>query len=414
MRKVKIYIFCVVCFWGIYPLHAAVVQVGEAKTIQTLREAIMRCKHGDTILVFPGLYREGNIVIDKSIHLIGIDLPVLDGILKYEILTIIAANVEVLGFCFQNSGYSSMQEYAGIRVVNTKQVQIENNFFSNNYFGIYIQSSTHCYIKNNRIIAAGKKEQQAGNGIHCWKSDSLQIIHNTITGHRDGIYMEFVTQSVIWRNNSFGNLRYGLHFMFSHHNMFVTNLFQQNGAGVAVMYSKHVSMYNNFFENNKGDAAYGMLLKEMTDCEINGNNFVSNTTAIYMDGASRMKIVRNGFLQNGWGLRIQASCMDNVLEENNFIGNSFDVATNGTTVLNVFEHNYWDAYRGYDLNKDQTGDIPYRPLSIFSMIAERTPAAMLLFQSFITTLLDQSEKIFPSVTPEIFRDERPAMRPHNL
>ena len=57
-------------------------------------------------------------------------------------------------------------------------------------------------IKNNRLTAYKTEEQQSGNGIHCWKSDSMRIIGNTIQGHRDGIYFEFVTNSIIWRNDS--------------------------------------------------------------------------------------------------------------------------------------------------------------------------------------------------------------------
>ncbi|MEZ5029370.1 MAG: hypothetical protein R2765_11380 [Ferruginibacter sp.] len=32
------------------------------------------------------------------------------------------------------------------------------------------------------------------------KSDSLRILGNNIIGHRDGIYFEFVKNSIIWRN----------------------------------------------------------------------------------------------------------------------------------------------------------------------------------------------------------------------
>jgi nitrous oxidase accessory protein NosD len=48
--------------------------------------------------------------------------------------------------------------------------------------------SKNCIIKNNRITAYGVEEQQIGNGIHCWKSDSLQIIGNTV----QVIEMEFI------------------------------------------------------------------------------------------------------------------------------------------------------------------------------------------------------------------------------
>lgn len=74
--------------------------------------------------------------------------------------------------------------------------------------------------------------------------------------------------------------------------------------------------------------------------------------------------------------------------------NTFDVGTNGSLVLNNFDGNYWDKYEGYDLNKDKIGDIPYRPVSLFSMILEKIPPAMMLFRSFMVTLLDKTRKLF--------------------
>jgi nitrous oxidase accessory protein len=118
---------------------------------------------------------------------------------------------------------------------------------------------------------------------------------------------------------------------------------------------------------------------------------------------------RNVFENNGWALKIQASCADVILEYNNFTGNTFDVGTKGSLVLNQFKNNYWDKYEGYDLNKDKIGDIPYRPVSMYSMIVEKYPPAMILFRSFITTLLDKTEKILPSLTPENLKDNSPMM-----
>jgi nitrous oxidase accessory protein len=265
-------------------------------------------------------------------------------------------------------------------------------------------------VKNNVIVAFKKNENQIGNGIHCWKSDSLLIIGNTVKGHRDGIYLEFVTKSVIWRNIAYNNIRYGLHFMFSHEDAYFCNVFRNNGAGVAVMFTRKVTMMNNTFEQNWGDATYGLLLKEISDCYLAGNRFIYNTTGIFMEGANRFLAEKNDFAHNGWGMKIMASCMDNVLKDNNFISNTFDVSTNGTTVLNKFSGNYWDKYVGYDLNRDGTGDVPFRPLSMFSVITESNGAAMLLYRSFIITLLDKSEKIFPTLTPENFTDDSPRMK----
>ena len=243
-----------------------------------------------------------------------------------------------------------------------------------------------------------------------WLRDFFFFFY-TIKGHRDGIYFEFVSGSVIWNNISANNIRYGLHFMFSNNDIYINNFFKNNGAGVAVMFSKHVSMFNNTFIENWGDAAYGLMLKEISDGYISGNKFFNNTSGIYMEGASRMIVEKNIFDGNGWGMKIQASCLDNLINKNNFISNTFDVSTNGTLVENKFENNYWDKYDGYDLNKDGVGDVHFHPLSLFSVIVERNPPAMILFRSFMVNLLDKSEKLIPSLTPDNFIDEKPLMRP---
>ncbi len=388
--------------------------IGTAYEHKSLSATLRLVSDGDSVIVHGGHFLEGNIVVDKSITLIGKDWPVLDGEKKYEVVSITADHVLMTGFKIQNSGYASLDDPCGIKVYDSRYVTITGNMLHDNFFAIYLQYSQHCIISHNTIQAFGKEEQRIGNGIHCWKSDSLQIIANTISGHRDGIYFEFVTGSVIWRNISEKNIRYGLHFMFSNDDAYITNVFRNNGAGVAVMFTKNVKMFNNTFEDNWGDAAYGLLLKEISDSYIFNNRFRGNTAGILMEGTNRILVEKNIFRDNGWGMKIQASCMDNIIRLNNFIRNTFDVSTNGSLVLNTFSGNYWDKYEGYDLNKDGTGDVPYRPLSLFSVIVERNPPAMLLYRSFIVSLLDRSEKIIPTLTPDNFIDETPAMHPVQL
>jgi len=130
-----------------------------------------------------------------------------------------------------------------------------------------------------------------------------------------------------------------------------------------------------------------------------------------MEGTSRIVVEKNHLNDNGWGMRIQASCMDNLIQYNVFSNNTFDVSTNGSLVLNVFKKNYWDKYDGYDLNRDNIGDVPFHPLSLFSVIAESSPSAMLLYRSFIVSVLDQTERILPSLTPDEFVDLEPLMKP---
>jgi nitrous oxidase accessory protein len=411
MRNLIPILFFVVSSLPVIQANGSVLHAGKNEKITSIKQAIAIAENGDTIIVAAGAYHEQNILIDKAICLIGKDKPVIDGDNKFEIITVKASNVCIEGFVIRNAGFSSLHELAGIKLLNCRSVTIKNNSFQHVYFGVYIQGAINCTIRDNELTSNGGAETTSGDGIHCWKSDSLQIIHNNIHQFRDGIYLEFVTGSVIWRNTSEKNVRYGLHFMSAHNNAYITNIFRHNGAGVAVMYTHGVKMFNNFFEENTGDAAFGLLLKEITDSNISGNHFISNTSGIFMEGGNRILMQRNLFKNNGWALKIEANCSDVNVAQNNYISNTFDVSTNGSLVLNTFNNNYWDKYEGYDINKDNIGDVPYRPVSMYSMLVEQNPTLMMLYRSFITALMDKSEKVIPSLIPEALKDNEPLMKP---
>jgi len=393
---------------------ALTIRVGPNEAVKSISKAIALAQPGDTLSIQPGTYREGNIILEKSIAIIGVDYPVLDGENKYEILTIHANKVIIQGLKFINTGIASINDLAAIKVLESSGLKILNNKFENTFFGIYLASSSQIWIENNELKAEAEAEHQIGNGIHLWKCEFITIHGNKIQGHRDGIYFEFVTNSLITNNYSEGNLRYGLHFMFSNNDEYRNNTFINNGAGVAVMYTKGVKMINNTFEHNWGSSSYGLLLKDIRDSYVTGNIFIKNSVGIFMEGSSRIELKRNIFSENGYAVRLQASCDDNVFEQNNFSGNTFDLVTNGSLVLNTINHNYWDRYEGYDLNRDNIGDVPYRPVSLYGTIIERMPTAVLLWRSFFVFLIDRAEKAMPAITPENLKDNSPSMKPHDL
>jgi nitrous oxidase accessory protein len=385
--------------------------VGAGQAITTLKSAIQLAMDHDSILLKNGIYKEGNIILVKSLSIIGEGHAVLDGESKYEILTISGKNIVIKNIRFQNAGYSALNDYASIKLIDASYITIESNTILNSYFAIHLANSSFCNIRNNIITGSPRSEQLTGNGIHLWKCDHAVIENNCIKGHRDGIYFEFVTESLIQNNLSEKNIRYGLHFMFSHGDHYVHNIFRNNGAGVAVMYSHKVTMEKNRFESNWGPSAYGILLKEISDSRITNNTFSKNTVGIFMEGSSRMDIQQNSFNNNGWALKVQASCDDNRFIHNNFRGNSFDVATNGSISLNTFSNNYWDKYEGYDLNRDGTGDIPYHPVSLYAMVVGENPTTLMLMRSFMVSLMDKAEKAIPGLTPANLVDNEPSMKP---
>lgn len=391
---------------------AAVIKIRPGAN--SIRNAISTARNGDTLLLQKGMYMEHDIIIPKKLTIRGEGMPVIDAENKYQAFIITADSVTIEGLQVQNTGRSSITDMAGIKVMDAKHVTIRNNRLLNNTYGIYLQNATGCHVTGNTIRSAAVSEINSGNGIHAWKCGQLQISGNTISGHRDGIYFEFVSDSHITANTSFNNMRYGLHFMFSHNNSYTKNIFSNNGAGVAVMYSRGVIMQDNEFVHNWGDAAYGLLLKEISDSRIEHNRFIKNTVGIHMESTTRITTSRNLFQDNGWAMRVQASCSGGTFTANNFIGNSFDVATNGTMMLSIFNNNYWDKYDGYDLNKDNTGDVPYYPVSIYSVITEKIPSAMILYRSLLADIMISVEKAMPSMIPDNLKDDHPLMKKINL
>lgn len=407
MPKQILSIFLIVnCFFLSLKANTIIVESGK----MTIHEAISQSSDFDTVLVKNGYFKENQLVVTKPLIIIGENFPVVDANFENEIFTIKSNKVIIQGFHFINIGKTATIDWAAVKVLEAEDVQVIGNHIERGYFGIYLSACRKCTVYGNLIMGNPSEEQNTGNGVHAWKCDSISIQNNQVEGHRDGVYFEFVTNSWINTNLCTKNIRYGLHFMFSHNNAYEFNTFKNNGAGVAVMYTKKMTMKNNHFDENLGAAAYGLLLKDISDSYIEGNTFNKNTAGVFMEGTSRCVFKNNQFSNNGWAIRVQASCDDNTFTFNDFTRNTFDIATNGSIVLNSLDHNYWDKYEGYDLDKNGIGDVPYRPLSIYSTLVEQMPFAMMLWRSFSVFLLDQSERVLPSITPENLKDESPRMK----
>jgi len=169
-------------------------------------------------------------------------------------------------------------------------------------------------------------------------------------------------------------------------------------------------MLGNTFKNNWGAASFGLLLKEINDAEIVGNTFENNTTGISIEGSNRINYRNNNFIGNGWAVKVRGACYANIFSNNNFIFNSFDLAYNGHLNDNLFDGNYWSDYTGYDLDRDGTGDVPYRPVKLFSYIVNKTPETIILLRSLFMDIIDFSEKVSPVFTPNELIDANPLMR----
>ncbi len=390
--------------------RADIIDICAECDVMTIQQGIALAGDQDTLLIKKGVYKEFNILIDKPVSLIGQDFPVIDGQGKGEIFRVVSDDVRLQGLTIINVGVSYTSDHSAIRVVRSKNFKIEDNRFENLFFGIFLEKSSKGLIRNNQISGIARDEYNSGNGIHLWYSNNISVENNRVEGVRDGIYLEFSDTIRIRGNESRKNLRYGLHFMFSNDNRYTDNLFENNGAGVAVMFSKRILMTGNRFRKNWGPASYGMLLKEINDAEISGNVFEENTVGINIEGSNRITYQNNDFVSNGWAIKVLGACYSNTFTFNNFLYNSFDISYNSKLNDNSFDKNYWSNYTGYDIDKDGIGDVPHRPVKLFSYIVNRTPETVILLRSFFMDLIDFSEKVSPIFTPDKLVDASPLMK----
>lgn len=377
---------------------------------QSLAEALTAAPEGARVVVQGGVHTETPYRIERPVILEGRDGATLDAGGEGSVLLVTADHVTVRGLILRNSGVSYIRDQAGLEVDGARHCLFEDLVLEENFFGIHMARVQDCRVQRNLLRASGTREATSGNGIHAWDSDRLVIEDNDVEGHRDGLYLEFVRGAEIRGNASSRNLRYGMHFMFSDGSVTAANTFRQNGAGVALMYSRRIELTDNRFIDNHGPAAYGLLLKDVTDGVVSGNLLRGNTVALFSEGCDRMEIRGNRFQGNGWAVKIMANSQENRFEGNDFVDNSFDVVTNSRSNPNTFEGNYWSRYRGYDLSGDGFGDVPFRPVRLFGLLVERNPASLILLRSLFADMLDLAERVLPVLTPETLVDARPSLR----
>jgi nitrous oxidase accessory protein len=379
--------------------------------VRTIAKGIELCPDFGTVIVKAGIYLETGLKIDRPMTLQGEKGAIIDAEEKGDILFLLSDSVIVRNLEFRNIGVSYVKDWGAIIVDKAQHFRIENNVLTNTFFGIIVKNSKNGIVANNRVRGEAVEEISSGNAIHLWYCSDMTIRDNRVTHHRDGIYFEFVDNSLIEGNYSAHNVRYGLHFMFSNNDRYLDNVFEKNGSGVAVMFSKDIEMSKNQFLRNWGPASYGLLLKDITDSFIENNRFEENTTAIYAEGATRVSVKENHFVANGYALKMLGSSMENEVRRNNFQSNSFDLFTNASRNYNIYDSNYWSSYKGYDLDRNGIGDIPHQPVSLFTYVVERSPASIILMRSMIIGILDLAEKAAPAITPEGLKDMNPLMNP---
>jgi len=394
-------------------LGARTLTVGPGGEFANLQDAVYQAAAGDSIEVRAGTY-SGNIVLDKSLTLIGTGRPLLRGTGSGSVLTVIAPGCTIRGFRIEHSGGMLVDEDSGV-LLKSDRNHVEENELRDILFGIYLFHSSGNTIARNQVW--GRKELGSGErgaGIHIWYSSGNTIDHNTIADMRDGMYLQNADRSVI-RGNHVSELRYGLHYMYSNDNTFEDNVFENNVAGAAIMYSHHIQFRRNAFVHNRGFSSFGILFQDSQNCVAEQNVIVDNAVGIFMEALRASRFERNLVGANDTAIEAFASSEQNEFTRNNFVSNLSPIRVIGRSSNTRWDRdgvgNYWSEYKGYDLDGTGVGDVPFRIENLFEHLEGRLPRLRIYFNSPASQALASAAEEFPILGAPAEFDRHPLMKP---
>ena len=371
---------------------------------------------GDTLVLEPGRH-DGPVVLDRPITIDGRGHAELVGNGTGSVITISGHDVVVRSLRIVGSGNEHGPINSGVLITRkASQVLVDNNTLVGNLYGVTVHGGTDATVRNNKII--GRRDRRLndrGNGIYVWSAPGALIEGNDIRYGRDGIFANTSKQD-IFRNNLFRDLRFAVHYMYTHDSEVSGNVSIGNHLGYAIMFSNNIRIVGNM---SLRDRRYGVMLNYANNAEIRGNLVRGGTQekCTFVYNAHKNTIADNRFEGCDIGIHFTAGSERNKLMGNGFIGNQHQVKYVGTRFVEWSHEgrgNYWSDHPAFDLDGDGFADSAFRPNDLMDHVLWSQPAAKLLLGSPAVQLVRWSQHAFPAILPGGVVDSFPLMAPPDI
>lgn len=201
--------------------------------------------------------------------------------------------IKITNLSLKNVGLFD-EESAGIKIVNSSNIIIENVSIRNCVNGILIDSSNNISLFNSRF------DENKLNGIFLENSVQIKISNSTFNNNLFSSIKMISSNDIEVENNCIRNTKYDV---ISRKGIIAINcIFTAN---------------NNYIDMKKG---IGMLLKETMMSIISNNEITRCIIGMILDNGEKNSIFLNNFTQNQ-KLGIQISGNYNLIDRNNFRNN---------------------------------------------------------------------------------------------
>jgi len=389
----------VLCFVGTASATTWSVDDSGGADFTGIQDAINNASDGDTIIVHSGVYY-ANVVVDKSVTLIGNGQPVVDAGGRESAITLTADGITLQGFNAASSGF--LLGDAGIKVISSNNTITGNNASNNYWYGIALLGSSNNTItgnnasSNNRVgiellhscannitgnhirgndwsgifferssnntVIDNKVSNNSGFGILCLDGITLldSSSNNTITGNvfvNDGLIVSSSYQNTVEDNTVNGKpLVYledvsdykvedaGQIILINCNNITVENLDLSNiSAGIELWATVNSKISNNNISNNWD----GIILYKSYSNTITGNKVSNNSEGIRLHDSNNNYITGNNVNNNGGGIFLDDSNNNRISRNtvcNNVFGICLPYSSNNNIYLNNFINHSNNAY----------------------------------------------------------------------
>ncbi|MCU0864321.1 MAG: nitrous oxide reductase family maturation protein NosD [Planctomycetes bacterium] len=370
---------------------------------------------GAVLLLAPGEHR-GPLTIGKPLTLWGPPLATVRGGAGSTV-RVTGSGVRLAGFTIAGSGQRFDLMDGGVHLQGSDHV-LEGVTVCETLFGILVERCVrakvvHCTVIGTGLPAMGLR----GDGIRLWETNDSLVTDNHVTDSRD-VVVWYSSRNLLARNRVTRS-RYGTHFMYSHENVVEDSEYVACEVGVFAMYSRDIVLRRNLLAESGGAAGIGIGLKEAGNLTIEDNWLLANTTGIYIDASPLDPGHHNHYRRNVVRFAESAISLHSGLRRSDFVDNQFrdngvvvKVGGQGDALACKFRGNFYDSYRGYDLDGDGFGDVPFEFRRLSVQLEGRYPELALLHGSPAMGMVDLVGEVMPLFVPrQLLRDEAPRLAP---
>jgi nitrous oxidase accessory protein len=379
---------------------------------QPLQVAVDAAAAGDVLTLVAGQHH-GPIAIGKTLTLSGEPGAVVVGTGKGSVITVTAPDVAIRGLTIAGSGTSLEAMDSGVFLEQgAHRALVEANHLENNLIGVFIHGARDAVVRGNVVV--GRQDlrmSESGNGVYVWNAPGAAVIGNDVRYGRDGIYV-ISSRKNRFLDNRFRDVRYAIHYMYTHDSEVAGNVSIGNHAGYNIMYSDRLKVVGNL---SLGDRDKGLLFNYANMSEIVGNVVkTAPEKCVFLFNANKNRFRDNWFEDCDIGIHFTAGSERNLISGNAFVGNRTQVKYVGTRYLDWSDNgrgNYWSDNPAFDLNGDGLADTAYRPNDLVDEVLWTAPSAKLLINSPAVQVIRWAQAQFPALYPGGVVDSAPLMTP---